>query len=128
MTGNDCPRAELLARLDGLAVPEPVGPHMIVAVYVRPEKTRSGLYLADQTRQEDIYQGTVALVLKQGPDCYRPDSKHSFSTEWCQVGDWVQIPNTSLIPGRFRLKGVTLAHVSDIDIRAVIADPRDIMG
>ena len=32
---------------------------VLVAIYIRPEKTKSGLYLSAQTREEDKYQGKV---------------------------------------------------------------------
>jgi hypothetical protein len=35
---------------------------VLVAIYVRPEKTNSGIILPGQTRDEDRHQGKVGLV------------------------------------------------------------------
>jgi co-chaperonin GroES (HSP10) len=60
---------------------------VLIGLYKRPEKTASGLYLADQTRKEDEYQGKVGLVLKMGPLAF--DDDEYFKGFRANVGDWV---------------------------------------
>jgi len=36
---------------------------VLVALYVRPAKTKGGIWLSDKTVEEDRYQGTVGLVI-----------------------------------------------------------------
>lgn len=63
------------------------GPKVLVAIYVRPEKTKGGIYLTDKLRDEDLYQGKVGYVLKIGP-CAFTDADW-FGDEQVNVGDWV---------------------------------------
>ena len=62
---------------------------ILVAVYIRPEKTKSGIFLADQTRNEDRYQGKAGLVLKKGPLAFVDDEANKFHGQNVAVGDWV---------------------------------------
>jgi co-chaperonin GroES (HSP10) len=61
---------------------------VLCAVYERPEKTRSGIILADTTRDEDKFQGKVCLVVKMGPDAFVDDDNWTFACR-AKVGDWV---------------------------------------
>ena len=47
---------------------------VLVAVYVRPKKTKSGIYLPDATVDEDKIQGKVGLVVKKGPLAFVDES------------------------------------------------------
>ena len=62
---------------------------VLVAIYIRPEKTKSGLYLSAQTRDEDKYQGKVGLIIKKGADAFVDDSGKWFKGVKLDVGDWV---------------------------------------
>ena len=44
---------------------------LLIATYVRPEQTASGLFLPGQTRDEDKHQGKVGLVVKKGPEALK---------------------------------------------------------
>ena len=59
------------------------------AIYIRPEKTKSGLYLSAQTRDEDKYQGKVGLIIKKGADAFVDDSGKWFKGVKLDVGDWI---------------------------------------
>ena len=72
--------------LDGLTVS---GNDVLVAVYLRPEKTASGIFLTDNTRSEDKYQSKVGLVLKMGPDAFVDPTGEWFKDAEYKVGDWV---------------------------------------
>ena len=60
------PRQTLLDKVGELSGVEVFGGDILVAIYKRPEKTKSGLILVDSTRGEDVHQGKVGLVLKIG--------------------------------------------------------------
>lgn len=61
---------------------------VLCAVYERPTKTRSGIILADQTKEEDRFQGKVCLVVALGPDAF-VDSDAWIFKERAEVGEWV---------------------------------------
>lgn len=67
------------------------GNRVLVGVYERPEKTKSGLFLADKTRQEDEHQGKAALVLMKGEAAFQSDNNFDFMGDNLEVGDWVML-------------------------------------
>lgn len=62
---------------------------LLVGIYIRPEKTRGGIILADQSKDEDKFQGKVGLVLKVGPTAFVSDGELDFAGQKAEVGDWV---------------------------------------
>lgn len=62
--------AETINKVGDLREVEVFHNRILVATFVRPEKTSSGLFLPDQTRKEDEYQGAVGIVLKKGPGAF----------------------------------------------------------
>jgi co-chaperonin GroES (HSP10) len=62
---------------------------VLVAVYIRPNKTKSGIYLSDKTTDEDRYQSKVGLVLKKGPTAFVDETQNWFKGVNVDVGDWI---------------------------------------
>jgi len=62
---------------------------ILVAVYIRPQKTKSGIYLADRTVDEDRHQSKIGLVLKKGPAAFIDESENWFKDVEINEGDWV---------------------------------------
>lgn len=100
-----------------------MGNRVLVAIYIAPERTKGGLIRAVQTIKEDVWQGTVGLVLKKGEQAFRDDAGTStyFHGESVSVGDWVVFR-----PGdarRIQINGVDCRFVEDTLIDMVIDDP-----
>jgi len=59
---------------------------VLIAVYIRPEKTPGGVYRPVDNIKEDELQGKVGLIVKAGLEAteYGDDTPPS-----CGVGDWV---------------------------------------
>lgn len=68
------PAEDLLKRLGDLSGVELFQNQVLVAVYIRPKKTKSGLYLSDSTVDEDRYQSKVGLLVKAGPSAFVDDA------------------------------------------------------
>ena len=85
------PAKELLDKIGSLKGFEVFGNNVLVAIYMRPEKTKSGIILADVTRQEDRWQGKAGLVVAMGPSAFVSDENYNFGTQKVAVGDWVAI-------------------------------------
>ena len=62
---------------------------VLVATYVRPAKTKSGIWLADKTIEEDRYQGTIFLVVGMGKGAFKDDNIAQFHGDGLKIGDWV---------------------------------------
>jgi hypothetical protein len=61
------PKEELLASLGDISDIEIFNNQVLLAIYIRPEKTKSGIILTDKYRDEDKFQSKAALVIKKGP-------------------------------------------------------------
>lgn len=85
------PREEILKTIGNLKGFELFGNQVLLAVYKRPEKTKSGIILTGTTRQEDEYQGKAGLVLAKGPSAFVSDDNYNFHGQNVEVGDWVAI-------------------------------------
>lgn len=73
---------------------EPLGTDVLIAVYVRPERTAGGIIvdLGDKgMKHEDRYQGKVGLVLKMGPAAFREDEAHNWGGRAPKIGDWIAV-------------------------------------
>ena len=73
---------------------EPIGTEVLLAVYLRPERTAGGIIvdLGDKgMKAEDRYQGKVGLVLKMGPVAFTEDDRHHWGGRIPQVGDWLAV-------------------------------------
>jgi co-chaperonin GroES (HSP10) len=77
-----------IGNLDNITI---FGNRILLGVYERPAKTKSGIILTDQTRREDEYQGKAALVLKKGPTAFVSDANYDFNGQDVEIGDWVAI-------------------------------------
>lgn len=67
------------------------GNYVLIGIYERPTQTKSGIFLSDQTRNEDRHQGKAGLVLKKGPTAFVSDAHYDFKDSNVSEGDWVAI-------------------------------------
>lgn len=82
------PKEDLFNKLGDLSGVDIAANRVLCAVYIRPEKTKSGLYLSSKTIDEDRYQGKIGLIVKAGPLAFDPESEW-FSGITYKPGDWV---------------------------------------
>ena len=94
---------------------------ILVGIYMRPEKTASGIILADSSRDEDIYQGKAGLVLKKGPIAFKDDKSVQFHGLDPQVGDWIAFrPSNGL---KIDIRKVHCILLNDLQVELVIPTP-----
>ena len=87
---------------------------VLIAIYLRPEKTYGGIVLTSKTLDEDIFQSKVGLVLKIGASC-------KFQNIEVNVGDWVVArPNDTCA---LELNFVPCRLVYDDQVRATVDKP-----
>ena len=94
---------------------------VLVATYVRPEKTAGGVFLTQKEQQEDVYQGSVGLVLKKGPMAFQDSEGSAFSGQNVEVGQWVVFR-----PGdakRIQINNINCRIVEDTQIDMIVTDP-----
>lgn len=83
------PKQKLLEDLGDISPFEIFNNQILVAVYIRPIKTKSGLYLPEQSREEDKVQGKVGLVVKKGPAAFVDETSEWFKDISVELHDWV---------------------------------------
>ena len=123
------PREVVLKKVGTLEGIEVFGNDILVAIYKRPEKTKSGLILTANTLNEDVHQGKVGLVLKMGPTSYLNDEGEKFRD--IKEGDWVVFRPTdgwrvtlNTLQGTYSKDDtVDCRIVSDLSIRSRVSDP-----
>lgn len=89
MAHDTDPREEKLRELGDISGFEVSRNDVLVAIYMRPQKTKSGIILTDQTVDEDRYQSKVGLVVGMGPSAFDEDYKAKFGDTVYELNDWV---------------------------------------
>ena len=98
-----------------------MGNQVLIGIYERPTKTKSGIILADQTRREDEHQGKSGMVLLKGRAAFVSDERYHFGDDDVQPGDWVAI---FVSDGRkILINGQLCRIVEDVHIRLRVPAP-----
>ena len=126
------PKQAILDRVGDLSGIEVFGSDVLVAIYRRPEKTKSGIILADTTRSEDRWQSKCFLVLKLGPTAYMDDDGNRFRD--IKEGDWIVFRPSdgwrvtlNTLQGNYSKEDIVDCRiVSDASVRMRVFDPDSI--
>lgn len=123
-SGED-PKKAILDQLPDISDLEIFHNQVMVATYIRPEKTAGGILLPDKTIQEDRYQGKVGLVVKIGPLAFKDDSVAKFGGVTVQEGEWVfyRASDGMEFFSKDRTGGVPCRIFEDTQIKGRVPDP-----
>lgn len=125
MTHDVDPAKKLIDEIGDLSTIELFNNQILVGVYLRPEKTKSGLYMPDKHRDEDRYQSKVGLLLKKGPRAFEPTGDGWFDgTENFQVGDWLVFRPSD--GWSITVHGVLCRTLSDMQVKKRVQDPDEV--
>lgn len=115
------PKQDLLNAIGDLSQFKLFNNQCLAAIYIRPEKTKSGILLPGQTRDEDKWQGKVGLVVKMGPSAFNdPDGKW-FNGVNVALHDWIVFrPAESW---QLTVNNVLCRIVDDVNVRGTIPRP-----
>lgn len=109
------------SKLEGIQV---YNNQVLVAIFIRPEKTVGGVMLPNQTRDEDKWQGKVGLVLKKGPAAFVDANNVWFDEVDVNVNDWVFFRPAE--GWALTVHGVMCRIIDDVNIRGKIESPDEI--
>ena len=119
------PRQEIWSALDSdLSNVELYNNQVLVAIFIRPERTAGNIMLPNQTRDEDKWQGKVGLVLKKGPSAFVDTNNVWFDGVNVDVNDWVFFRPAE--GWSLTVHGVMCRIVDDVNIRGKIESPDEI--
>lgn len=96
---------------------------ILVGIYMRSGKTKGGVILTDQYRDEDKWQGKAGLILKRGPMAFIDDDRVKFNGLDPQVGDWVVFRPSNGLKLDIRHKEGHCILLTDTQIELVIPSP-----
>lgn len=89
MSHDSDPKVQIHEALGDLDMVELFQNQIVIAIYKRPEKTKSGIILTDSYRDEDRYQSKVGLIIKMGPDACVDPTGTWFKDVKFELDDWV---------------------------------------
>jgi co-chaperonin GroES (HSP10) len=120
MSHDEDPKNKLLEDLGDLSEIELFHNQVLLAVYIRPQKTRSGLYLTDKHTDEDRFQSKVGLLVKSGPQAFEQDGNW-FSGVDFKDHDWLVFRPSD--GWSITVNGVLCRIFDDINIRGRVPHP-----
>ena len=118
------PKDVLLKELGDISGVELLNTQVLVAVYIRPEKTMGGIFIAAKTLDEDRYQSKVGLVIKTGPSAFVDEGGKWFSNLDLKAGDWIVFRPSD--GWDITINGVLCRMFNDTAIRARIPHPDNV--
>ena len=83
------PKEKLISEIGDLSGIELFNNKLLIAVYLRPEKTKSGFFLPDQNGDEDKFQSKVGLLVKKGNLAFEDDAGKWFQDVEINMHDWL---------------------------------------
>ncbi len=120
MSHEDDPKNKILEDLGDLSEIELFHNQVLLAVYLRPQKTKSGLYLTDKHVDEDRFQSKVGLLVKSGPQAFEQDGNW-FSGVNFNDHDWLVFRPSD--GWSITVNGVLCRIFDDINIRGRVPHP-----
>ena len=115
------PREELLAKVGDTSGVEVFGNDVLVALYMRPEKTKGGVILSSKHLDEDRYQSKIGLIVSVGPSAFQEDDEGKwFGGRKFEVGDWVLFRPSD--GWNLTVKGIPCKVFSDTQVKATVND------
>jgi len=115
------PGKKILDEIGDVSKFEVFNNQILVAVYIRPQKTKSGIYFSDKTTDEDKYQSKVGLIVAKGPDAFKDENGEWFKGVEINLHDWVVFRPSD--GWNVTVNGVLCRMMQDVQVRARIEHP-----
>lgn len=115
------PKRELLEKLGDISGVDVFNNAVLVAIYVRPNRTKSGIYLTDKYTDEDRIQGKAGLIIKKGPEAFVDDTEKWFFGANINEGDWVIFRPSD--GWAINVNGIACRLIDDVAIRGKVDQP-----
>ena len=115
------PRQKLLKSVGDISNVEVFNNQILVAVYLRPEKTKTGIYMPDAHREEDKFQSKVGLVLKKGPMAFDDNTGQWFNDISIEANDWIVFRPSD--GWSITVNGILCRMIDDVNVRGRVDHP-----
>lgn len=119
--GGKDPAKEIIDKAGNLDDVEVFYNKVLCGIYIRPEKTKGGVFMTDDHRAEDLYQGKAAVVLKVGPTAFVDDGQAQFRGQKVEVGDVIVFrPSNGL---KMKINKTDCVLLQDVQVELRIPAP-----
>jgi len=118
------PKKKILDEIGNISTFEIFNNNILVAVYQRPAKTKSGIYLTDKTTEEDRFQSKVGLLVKMGPRAFEPNEEGWFDGVKFELSDWITFRPSD--GWNITVNGVLCRMLSDTQVRGRSKHPDEV--
>ena len=115
------PVQKILTDIGDLSTVQLFNNEVLVGIYLRPEKTKSGFFLTDQHRDEDRFQSKVGLLLKAGPNAFEPNAESWFEGESFNLNDWLVFRASD--GWQITVHGVLCRVLKDVQVKMRVTNP-----
>lgn len=88
------------------------------------QKTKSGIYLAEQAVEKQQVATVCGYVVDVGPLAYRDTEKFPDGA-WCEKGDWIVFARYA--GARINIEGGEIRILNDDEVLARVKDPDDLV-
>lgn len=114
------PKQAILESLGDISNIELFHNQVLLATYLRPTKTKSGLILTDSHVDEDKYQSKVGLLVKMGPLAFEQDGNWFNGMEFHEH-DWLIFRPSE--GWSITVNNVLCRIFDDVNIKGRVQDP-----
>ena len=105
-------------------LPVPSGWRLLVLPFTPKEKTKGGVFIAQESLEKLRIATNCGYVLKMGPLAYH--DKEKFTTgPWCKKGDWVIFARYA--GSRLPIEGGEVRILNDDEVLGTIDDPEAVL-
>ena len=118
------PKKKILDEIGDISTFEIFNNNILVAVYQRPAKTKSGIFLTDKTTEEDRFQSKVGLLVKMGPRAFEANEEGWFDGVTFELSDWITFRPSD--GWNITVNGVLCRMLSDTQVRGRSKHPDEV--
>lgn len=121
------PKEKIFGDLGDISSIRLLNNQIMIAVYIRPEKTKGGIIMTDRHRDEDRFQSKIGMIVRMGPTAFKEDEDDPkwFGGMKFDVGDWIMFRPSD--GWTVTVNGVSCKILSDTQVKALIGNDVDMV-
>lgn len=114
------PREKLFADIGDISDIALFNNQILIATYIRPEKTKGGIIMTDRARDEDKFQSKIGLIVAKGPSAFQEEGGNWFNGRQLDVGEWIVFRPSD--GWSLTVNGVPCRILSDTQVKGTVQD------
>lgn len=115
------PKGKIIREIGDISGLTLLNNQVLLATYIRPQKTKSGLYLSDKYLDEDKYQSKVGLLLAKGPSAFEEKDGQWFGGRSFVAGEWLVFRPSD--GWNVTVNGILCKILQDVQIKGIVDNP-----